>query len=148
MQHCREKALQLDQRLASVREQIEAWDQKEVEWQRRVSRRLRILWAVMGTALLLAAIMALVGVFKPDSIPGRVQIVGRLRTSAEILHANTTSGTNGLHFTNTMARDSDVPCFHEVGAEGPCQGSRFEDPSERVRRRNPEEKIQRVLDEL
>lgn len=150
MQNCREKALQLDQRLATVRQQIEAWDRKEVEWQRRISRRLRILWAVMGTALLLVAIAGLVGRFRPASIPGRVQVVGRSKAGAGSLHANMTLCPDGARCSKVMTRDKSLgqPCFNDFSDEDSCQSSRSGAPTGGSQWKDPEEKIQRVLDEL
>ncbi|KAJ5684843.1 uncharacterized protein N7477_001188 [Penicillium maclennaniae] len=42
----------LGSRLDAVRGQIDSWERRESEWQSRVSRRLRIFWAGLGSALL------------------------------------------------------------------------------------------------
>lgn len=49
----REKVEKLETRLQVVREKIDGWERREGEWQARVSRRLRILWAVMGTLFMI-----------------------------------------------------------------------------------------------
>ncbi|OJD19785.1 hypothetical protein AJ78_00285 [Emergomyces pasteurianus Ep9510] len=51
MQAGAEKAAALNKRMEIVRQKIEAWDRREGEWQRRVTTRLRIFWAVVGTAV-------------------------------------------------------------------------------------------------
>lgn len=62
-----EKSAALEERLGVVKRKIDAWDQREGEWQARVSRRLRILWAVMGTVVILMAIAVLVDQLRPPS---------------------------------------------------------------------------------
>ncbi|KAJ5587959.1 uncharacterized protein N7459_003724 [Penicillium hispanicum] len=49
----------LGTRLESVRREIDSWEKREFEWQSRVSRRLRIFWAVVTSALLVL-VLALV----------------------------------------------------------------------------------------
>lgn len=49
----RDKVEKLEKRLQVVREKIDGWERREGEWQTRVSRRLRILWAVMGTLFMI-----------------------------------------------------------------------------------------------
>lgn len=48
----RQRVEDLGNRLEDVRREIDRWEQRESEWQSRVSRRLRILWAVMGSSFL------------------------------------------------------------------------------------------------
>jgi hypothetical protein len=50
----RDKVEKLEKRLNVVREKIDGWEHREGEWQARVSRRLRILWAVMGTLFIVS----------------------------------------------------------------------------------------------
>ncbi|RAL01474.1 uncharacterized protein BO80DRAFT_501762 [Aspergillus ibericus CBS 121593] len=51
----RKRAEGLDNRLETMRREIDRWDKKEMEWQSRVNRRLRIFWTVI-----LAGILAVV----------------------------------------------------------------------------------------
>ncbi|KAJ5742129.1 hypothetical protein N7533_011538 [Penicillium manginii] len=55
----REKFEDLGKRLKDVRCEIESWERRELEWQERISRRLRIFWAVVGSAVL----VVLLGIF-------------------------------------------------------------------------------------
>ncbi|KAJ6035804.1 hypothetical protein N7540_000083 [Penicillium herquei] len=55
----RERVQDLGQRLKNIRSQIDHWEQRESEWQSRVSRRLRIFWATV-TGAILVLIMALI----------------------------------------------------------------------------------------
>lgn len=52
----RQRVEDLGNRLEDVRREIDSWEQRESEWQSRVSRRLRILWAVMGSAFLVVVL--------------------------------------------------------------------------------------------
>ncbi|KAJ5212742.1 uncharacterized protein N7498_004388 [Penicillium cinerascens] len=52
MKRGRERVEDLGRRLDAVRREIDSWEQRESEWQSRISRRLRIISAVMGSAFL------------------------------------------------------------------------------------------------
>lgn len=52
MRTATEKAASLNTRLDAVRDKILTWDRDETEWQAKISRRLRILWGVIGTLVL------------------------------------------------------------------------------------------------
>lgn len=52
----RNKMEALGKRLDSVRQEIEGWERRENEWQARVSRRLRIFWAILITATVFVVI--------------------------------------------------------------------------------------------
>ncbi|ODH51953.1 hypothetical protein GX48_01966 [Paracoccidioides brasiliensis] len=54
-------AAELSGRMEVVRRQIEEWDRREIEWQARVGRRLRIFWAFVVTALVVAVVAWVVG---------------------------------------------------------------------------------------
>lgn len=49
----RERVEALGDRLEAVKGEIDGWERREREWQARISRRLRILWTVMGTAMVI-----------------------------------------------------------------------------------------------
>lgn len=59
MKLSRERAEALESRLENMRGDIDRWEKREAEWQTRVSRRLRILWGVVLTAML-ALVVAMV----------------------------------------------------------------------------------------
>lgn len=69
MKHGRKRVEDLGSRLDAVRRQIDNWEQRESEWQSRVSRRLRIFWAVMGSAFLVL-VLAIVIQNWPDIAAG------------------------------------------------------------------------------
>lgn len=59
MKKGRQRVEELGKRLQAVREQIDSWEEREAEWQTRISRRLRIFWGIMGSAVLML-VLALV----------------------------------------------------------------------------------------
>ena len=48
----RQRVEDLGKRLETVRREIDLWERRESEWQSRISRRLRIFWTIVGSALL------------------------------------------------------------------------------------------------
>ncbi|KAJ5963135.1 hypothetical protein N7481_013440 [Penicillium waksmanii] len=52
MKSGREKVEQLGTRLQAVKSEIDRWERRELDWQERISRRLRIFWAVVGSAVM------------------------------------------------------------------------------------------------
>ncbi|KAJ5951465.1 uncharacterized protein N7479_009878 [Penicillium vulpinum] len=55
----RQRVEELGKRLETVRHEIDSWEQRETEWQTRTSRRLRIFWGIVTSALLVL-VLALV----------------------------------------------------------------------------------------
>ncbi|KAJ5458924.1 hypothetical protein N7530_010868 [Penicillium desertorum] len=55
----RQRVEELGKRLETVRHEIDNWERRETEWQTRTSRRLRIFWGIIISALLVL-ILALV----------------------------------------------------------------------------------------
>jgi hypothetical protein len=55
----RQRVEELGRRLETVRHEIDSWEQREIEWQTRTSRRLRIFWGIFISALLVL-VLALV----------------------------------------------------------------------------------------
>lgn len=52
MKQAREKVETLGTRLETVKSEIESWERREMEWQERISRRLRFFWAIVGSAFM------------------------------------------------------------------------------------------------
>lgn len=52
MKSGREKVEELGTRLQAVKSEIDRWERRELDWQERISRRLRIFWAVVGSAVM------------------------------------------------------------------------------------------------
>ncbi|KAJ5186031.1 Cgr1 [Penicillium cf. griseofulvum] len=55
----RQRVEELAKRLETVRHEIDSWEQRETEWQTRTSRRLRIFWGIVTSAMLVL-VLALV----------------------------------------------------------------------------------------
>ena len=64
MKEGRAKVEELGGRLGKVRSGVEAWEKKEVEWQIRTSRRLRMLWGSIAGLLGLAGLFIVLLMFK------------------------------------------------------------------------------------
>ena len=75
----REKVEKLEERLQVVREKIDGWERREGEWQARVSRRLRMLWAVMGT-LFIIFLAASIARRWPSTSPAEPETSARVET--------------------------------------------------------------------
>ncbi|KAJ5808946.1 hypothetical protein N7474_010215 [Penicillium riverlandense] len=52
----RRRVEDLGNRLEAVRQEIDRWERREAEWQTRVSRRLRIFWMIVTSAVLVLAL--------------------------------------------------------------------------------------------
>ncbi|KAL4983610.1 hypothetical protein BDW68DRAFT_31874 [Aspergillus falconensis] len=59
MRASKTRAEALGNRLDAMRNEIERWDKREMEWQMRTNQRLRIFW-VITTAVILAALVAII----------------------------------------------------------------------------------------
>ncbi|OXV09144.1 hypothetical protein Egran_03093 [Elaphomyces granulatus] len=73
----RERVEELGKRLDTVKAEIDGWERREMEWQTRVSRRLRILWAVMGTVILIVVIATVVQSW-PSPGPSEAETLSRM----------------------------------------------------------------------
>jgi hypothetical protein len=56
MKSGRDKVEELGTRLAAVKSEIDRWERRELDWQERISRRLRIFWAVVGSAVMVLVV--------------------------------------------------------------------------------------------
>jgi uncharacterized protein YukE len=68
----RQRVEDLGKRLESVRGEIDRWDQRESEWQSRVSRRLRIFWAIITSGLLVLVLALVVQNWPALQSPGQL----------------------------------------------------------------------------
>ncbi|KAJ5667558.1 hypothetical protein N7507_003422 [Penicillium longicatenatum] len=68
----RQRVENLGKRLESVRGEIDRWDQRESEWQSRVSRRLRIFWAIITSGLLVLVLALVVQNWPALQSPGQL----------------------------------------------------------------------------
>lgn len=84
----RNKMEALGKRLDSVRQEIEGWERRENEWQARVSRRLRIFWAVIITATVFVVIAYVVQEWPSDIGQSSLSDGSLPETSPSINRAN------------------------------------------------------------
>ncbi|OQE40800.1 hypothetical protein PENCOP_c005G06860 [Penicillium coprophilum] len=56
----RQRVEELGKRLETVRHEIDSWEQRETEWQTRTSRRLRIFWGIVTSALLMLVLALII----------------------------------------------------------------------------------------
>ncbi|KAL4733946.1 hypothetical protein BDV11DRAFT_199187 [Aspergillus similis] len=59
MRASKTRAKALGNRLDAMRSEIERWDKREMEWQMRTNKRLRIFWGII-TSVILAAMIAII----------------------------------------------------------------------------------------
>ncbi|GIK06788.1 hypothetical protein Aspvir_002440 [Aspergillus viridinutans] len=64
------KADALGKRLEAIRNQIDLWEKREVEWQTRVGRRLRIFWVVVALTVLVFFLVLISRKSSATCIPG------------------------------------------------------------------------------
>ncbi|PGH08025.1 hypothetical protein GX51_01466 [Blastomyces parvus] len=96
-----EKAAALNRRMEIVREKIEAWDRREGEWQRRVTTRLRIFWAVVGTAVVVLVVAWAVQQLRP--VDGLA--VGHLGEGVGVSGSNVSMGNSTCGVVEHGLRD-------------------------------------------
>lgn len=93
----KKKADGLGKRLEAIRNQIDLWEKREVEWQTRVGRRLRIFWVVVALSVL--AFLAVVISQKSSAVcvpglesPVPVEMLGRRPSALSIQLEKQASG--------------------------------------------------------
>lgn len=103
MKDGKQKAEGLERRLDKMRGEIDGWEKREVEWQARVGRRLRIFWTVVGTAVLVLVVAMVIQSFSsgtgartgaPQANAASIHAVGP--ESANIYPTNLASFTSSL----------------------------------------------------
>jgi hypothetical protein len=99
----RERVEELGKRLDTVKAEIDGWERREMEWQARVSRRLRILWTVMGTVILIVVIAAVVQSWPPPGSPSEAETLSRM---AMLMNQSLDIGTQDTK-TFQQRRDQD-----------------------------------------
>lgn len=68
MKDGKQKAEALGSRLDKMRGEIDGWEKREVEWHARVGRRLRIFWAVVGSAVLVLVVAMVIQSFSSGAV--------------------------------------------------------------------------------
>jgi hypothetical protein len=74
MKKGRQRVEELGKRLAAVRQQIDSWEEREAEWQTRISRRLRIFWGIVCSAFLVLVLALVVQNWPALSTPHHNQV--------------------------------------------------------------------------
>ncbi|KAI9677926.1 MAG: hypothetical protein M1829_002423 [Trizodia sp. TS-e1964] len=64
----RERGRSLAERLARVRDRLGTWERKEGDWQKKVSRRLRMFWVILSLAVLLFVFLYLIYRLSPPKL--------------------------------------------------------------------------------
>ena len=77
MRNRRERAEELVRRLDRVRDKVQGWEMREGEWQKIVSRRLRMMWAGLAVFLAICIVVSIL-----ECLPGDVPAPGELLTPA------------------------------------------------------------------
>ncbi|PKX90245.1 uncharacterized protein P174DRAFT_515381 [Aspergillus novofumigatus IBT 16806] len=70
MRSGKKKADALGKRLEAIRNQIDLWEKREVEWQKRVGRRLRIFWVVVALSVLVFLVVLISQKSSAICVPG------------------------------------------------------------------------------
>ncbi|GFF37611.1 hypothetical protein IFM58399_04952 [Aspergillus lentulus] len=90
MRSGKKKADALGKRLEAIRNQIDLWEKREVEWQTRVGRRLRIFWVVVALSVLVFLVVLISQKSPAICVPGLESPVpvemGDRRASALAIH--------------------------------------------------------------
>ena len=123
MKLSRERAEALEGRLENMRADIDRWEKREAEWQTRVSRRLRILWGVVLTAML-ALVVAMVlqnwPVVSPSAKPDMKLQATEANQSSKFLRE---LGLNGQKKKPIRPRYSSEPIHHKSNWQSANTGS-------------------------
>lgn len=123
MKLSRERAEALEGRLENMRGDIDRWEKREAEWQTRVSRRLRILWGVVVTAML-ALVIAMVfqnwPVVDPFAKPDMKLQATEANQSSTFLRE---MGLNGQKDRPIRPRCSSEPAHHRSTWQSASTGS-------------------------
>lgn len=98
MKKSRQRVEELGKRLQAVREQIDSWEEREAEWQTRISRRLRIFSAIMCSAVLVLVLGLVVQNWPAISSPHH----DRAAVPTELVKlVNNKSSTGPAHLADT-----------------------------------------------
>lgn len=101
----RQRVEDLGQRLETVRGEIDRWEQRESEWQSRVSRRLRIFWATVTGGLLVLVLALIIQNWPTSQFPDHPDV-------------NELWNQTSLDVTPSGTWDSAVDSHYSPGATG------------------------------
>jgi tetrahydromethanopterin S-methyltransferase subunit G len=100
MKKGRQRVEELGKRLETVRQQIDSWEERETEWQTRVSRRLRIFWGIVCSAFLVLVLALVVQNWPTISSPphDKAPVPSELTELAKLVNE---SSTGSAHLPDT-----------------------------------------------
>ncbi|KAF7713406.1 Uncharacterized protein PECH_001586 [Penicillium ucsense] len=99
----RHRAEELNKRLEEVKSQIDRWEQREAEWQSRMSRRLRIFWSVVVSAVLVCILAVAIRRW-PSSHPSQQSKCRPIPSLSEIGNESVTETTPPLDIWDSSWR--------------------------------------------
>ncbi|KAL5333599.1 hypothetical protein BJX70DRAFT_380474 [Aspergillus crustosus] len=77
MRASKTRAKDLGNRLEAMRNEIERWDKREIEWQTRTNQRLRIFWGLVITAILAILVAIVLQHWPSDEAPPGFRTIPR-----------------------------------------------------------------------
>jgi hypothetical protein len=97
----RDKVHDLSKRVDAVRERIEGWERADKEWQEKTRRRLKVLWIVISTVVLVLMFLFLgtqysSPVINPESLTETALGRHERATVVESLVANNSKGASAM----------------------------------------------------
>lgn len=145
----KEKLANLQERIGSVKQEIDAWDHKEGEWQARVTRRLRLLWAAMGILLFAVLLAVTIDEFRPALFSG-LSKAGNMMWANDSVNLSTPEDSLGQGVCPTSPRDryESGVCRNMNDRVEMKPGIASQSPDASMISRPGDEEIQRVIDEL
>lgn len=132
-----------------MREEINAWDQKEGEWQARISRRLRLLWAAIGVLLFAVLLGVAIDHFRPtllSNVPD-AEVTVQVSDSVSSFVLEDSLG-QGVCPISACHRHEDGACCNMDSHAEIKAGITSPSLNASIRSRLDEEDLQRVIDEL
>jgi tetrahydromethanopterin S-methyltransferase subunit B len=102
MKKGRQRVEELGKRLEAVRQQIDSWEERETEWQTRISRRLRIFWGIVCSAFLVLVLALVVQNWPTISSPHNNKVPVPVPTElTELAKLANESSAEPAHLPNT-----------------------------------------------
>ncbi|OKP01975.1 hypothetical protein PENSUB_7205 [Penicillium subrubescens] len=102
MKKGRQRVEELGKRLEAVRQQIDSWEERETEWQTRISRRLRIFWGIVCSAFLVLVLALVVQNWPTISSPQQNKAPGPVPTElTELAKLVNESSAGPAHLPDT-----------------------------------------------
>lgn len=124
MRTSKARAEALGSRLDTMRNEVDRWDKREIEWQKRTNQRLRIFWGIV-TASILAVLVAILLQHWPsdESTPGFRTLPKALKMSNFTTSGPTPmkDGASTETSENEKARSSGLSAFAYIDSPSTTQ---------------------------